>query len=110
MRLSRLATACCLVLTTGVWAELDAQSQVSVQSQNGRHQLLRNGTPYFINGAGGQTHLTQLVAAGGNSIRTWGTEGLDAILDAAHKNDLTVCVGLWLGHERHGFDYQNQKW
>jgi len=108
MPLTRLSALCCLVLTTAGLAELDAQSQVIVQSRNGQHQLLRNGTPYFINGAGGHTHLTQLVAAGGNSIRTWGTDDLDDILDAAQKQNLTVCVGLWLGHERHGFDYQNQ--
>ena len=40
-----------------------------------------------------------LMAAGGNSIRTWSAEKLEPILDEAHKHGLTVTVGLWLGHE-----------
>ncbi|MFK7788540.1 MAG: glycoside hydrolase family 2 TIM barrel-domain containing protein [Phycisphaeraceae bacterium] len=78
-------------------------------------QLLRDGKPYDIKGAGGDWHLKEnagsqymdlLVEAGGNSIRTWGVgDETEQVLDLAHKKGLTVTVGLWLGHERHGFDY-----
>ncbi len=68
-------------------------------------QLVRGGEPYFIKGAGGSHSLEQLAAAGGNSIRTWDFEGAGTILDEAHELGLTVTVGIWLGHERHGFDY-----
>jgi hypothetical protein len=68
-------------------------------------QLLRGGEPYFVRGAGGQASLEQLVTAGGNSIRTWGADDIDALLDRAHALGLSVTVGIWLGHERHGFDY-----
>ncbi len=27
------------------------------------------------------------------------------LLDAAHAHGITVTLGIWLGHERHGFDY-----
>lgn len=70
-------------------------------------QLTRDGQPYVIKGVGGDKQLDKLVAAGGNSIRTWSAEKLQPILDEAHKLGLTVTVGLWLGHERHGFDYNN---
>lgn len=70
-------------------------------------QLLRNGQPYVIKGVGGDKQLDKLAAAGGNSIRTWSAEKLGPVLDEAHKLGLTVTVGLWLGHERHGFDYNN---
>jgi hypothetical protein len=70
-------------------------------------QLIRNSQPYLIKGVGGDKQLDQLAAAGGNSIRTWSAEKLKPILDQAHKRNLTVTVGLWLGHERHGFDYNN---
>lgn len=73
----------------------------------GEWTLLRNGTPYYVKGAGGSVYLKEVVAAGGNSIRTWGTENAQAILDEAHKNGLTVMMGLWLQHERHGFDYDD---
>ena len=70
-------------------------------------QLLRDGEPYLIRGAGGKTALLELAAAGGNSIRTWGGDDIDALLDAAHELGLSVTVGIWLGHERHGFDYDD---
>ncbi|MEM9056953.1 MAG: glycoside hydrolase family 2 TIM barrel-domain containing protein, partial [Pseudomonadota bacterium] len=68
-------------------------------------QLYRAGAPYLIRGAGGDADLALLAAAGGNSLRTWGADDLDARLDAAHAQGLSVAVGIWLGHERHGFDY-----
>jgi len=68
-------------------------------------QLLRGGQPFFIKGAGGDASLEQLAAAGANSVRTWGSDGAGKILDEAHALGLTVTVGIWLGHERHGFDY-----
>lgn len=69
--------------------------------------LLRGGQPYFIRGAGGDGPLDALAEAGANSIRTWGAEGAGDILDRAHALGMTVTVGIWLGHERHGFDYRD---
>ena len=77
------------------------------QTENG-WQLLRGGEPYFIRGAGGQHSLQQLAAAGGNSVRTWGGDDVGPILDEAHSLGLSVTVGIWLGHERHGFDYKDE--
>ena len=71
-------------------------------------QLLRGGQPFFIKGAGGDASLEELAAAGANSVRTWGVDGVDKILDEAHALGLTVTVGIWLGHERHGFDYSDE--
>jgi len=88
--------------------DLPAQSRVVLQNTEGRFELLRNGAPYRVKGGGGSSHLAQLAAAGGNSLRTWSTEGLGRVLDEAHKHNLTICAGLWLGHERHGFNYQDQ--
>lgn len=88
--------------------EVIAHSQVVLTNDNGVHRLTRNGKPYSVKGVGGDSYLATLAAAGGNSIRTWSVDNLDAVLDAAHKHGLSVCVGLWLGHERHGFDYQNE--
>ena len=71
-------------------------------------QLLRGGEPYLIKGAGGSGSLELLAASGANSIRTWSTDGAGEILDQAHALGLTVTVGIWLGHERHGFDYDDE--
>ncbi len=71
------------------------------------YRLLRGGKPYFIQGAGGDGPLDLLARSGANSIRTWGAEHLDRTLDEAHKHGLSVAVGIWLGHERHGFNYND---
>ncbi len=81
---------------------------VKLQKTEQGWQLLRDGEPYFIKGAGGSGSLEQLAAAGGNSIRTWSTDGAGEILDKAHALGITVTVGIWLGHERHGFDYDDE--
>lgn len=69
--------------------------------------LTRNGQPYAIHGVGGDGSKKLLVQAGGNSVRTWGTEKLEQTLDEAQDLGLTVTVGIWLGHERHGFNYND---
>lgn len=71
-------------------------------------QLLRGGEPYFIRGAGGTGSLQQLADAGANSVRTWGADDIDELLDEAHALGLSVTVGIWLGHRRHGFDYDDE--
>lgn len=72
------------------------------------YQLLRDGKPYSIKGAGGDGSRQALALAGGNSIRTWGADDkLGPLLDDAHELGLTVAVGIWLGHERHGFNYND---
>jgi beta-galactosidase/beta-glucuronidase len=71
--------------------------------------ITRGDGPYFVKGAGGEKHLDELVAAGGNSIRTWTTNGLDEILEQASKRGLTVCAGIWLEPECNWFSYGNPK-
>lgn len=82
--------------------------KVTVGQENGKWTLIREGKPYYIKGAGGQTFMDEVVKTGGNSIRTWGLEDAETILDEAHKRGLTVMLGLWVQHERHGFDYNNE--
>ncbi len=80
------------------------------KTADGGWQLFRDGKPYFIKGVGGSRSLPMLADCGGNSIRTWGADqGLEHQLDEARKLGLTVTVGLWLGHERHGFNYDDPK-
>ena len=80
-----------------------------VQNQNG-FQLLKDGEPYYIQGAGGTNNLEKLKEYGGNSIRTWGIDAqTDNILANAKKYDITVCFGIWIGQERQGFDYSNKQ-
>ena len=70
--------------------------------------LERAGKPYFIKGAGGRSYLDVLKACGGNSIRTWGEEDIEPLLDRCQELGLTVTVGIWLGQPRQGFRYDNE--
>lgn len=85
-----------------------AQSVTTLTNVDGKYELTRNGKPFRVDGVGGSSQLSMLASYGGNSIRTWSTDGLDELLDQALEHDLSVCVGMWLGHPRHGFDYQDE--
>ena len=54
--------------------------KVEVAQVDGQYTLLRDGEPYYINGAGGHDYLDELVYLGGNSIRTWSAEDAEEIL------------------------------
>ena len=83
------------------------------RNASGAWELVRDGKPFFIRGAGGQRSLDVLVESGGNSIRTWGVDALEEKVDGkllvqrARELDLTIAAGLWVGHERHGFNYSD---
>lgn len=80
------------------------------RGKDGNWQLLRDGKPYFIKGAGGNGSKEMLAEAGANTFRTWGvSDDLKQQLDEAQKLGLTVVVGHWLGHERHDFDYNDKE-
>jgi glycosyl hydrolase family 2 len=92
-----------------IWVVIaNAAVPVAIKSIDDRLQLLRNGEPFLIKGAGGKLHFDRLAEYGGNSIRTWSTENAQSILDEAEKLGLTVTLGLWVGHESGGFDYDNE--
>lgn len=81
-------------------------AKVEVVRSAGSWQLLRNGKPFLIRGVGGTTRMEDLVAAGGNSMRTWGADQADKELDACSKHGLTLTIGVWLGHKSY-FDYND---
>lgn len=81
------------------WA---VQVPVTVSAKSG---MSRGGQPYFVKGAGGETHLEELAARGANSLRTWSTRGLAQTLDKAADLGLTVSAGIWLESECSWFSY-----
>lgn len=83
-------------------------SKVEILQRESKWVLEVDGFPYYINGAGGETHLDDLVKINGNTIRTWGMENAQSVLDEAEKKGVKVMLGLWVQHERHGFDYNDE--
>jgi hypothetical protein len=90
----------------------ETPAKVEVRSAGGRFQLWVNGQPFYVKGAGVEFgSQEQLAAHGGNAFRTWRTEnGRETgrqVLDRARTNGLYVAMGLEVGSERHGFDYND---
>ncbi len=93
------------------WAKrVNGPIPVEIKEENGSFQMYRGGEPYYINGAGGSENPELLASIGGNSIRTWSTgPNTMNLLDIAHRLGITVCLGLNMGRERHGFDYDDKQ-
>lgn len=93
--------------------ENDTGSKVEMKKNTfGNYRLFVNGDEFYVNGAGLEFgEIESLAEHKGNSFRTWRTEnGLrDAveILDKAYEKGLYVMMGLEVGRERHGFDYND---
>ena len=77
-------------------------------NEHGQYRLYRGGSEYYIKGGGGSEQWDELARIGGNSVRTWSTDNAKEMLDKAHALGLTVMMGLWMQHERHGFDYDDK--
>lgn len=88
-------------------------SIVELRSVEGNSRLFVNGQEFFVKGAGCEFGGCELIAMhGGNSFRTWRVDnrkntGRD-VLDEAWKHGLMVMMGMDVGKERHGFDYDDE--
>jgi hypothetical protein len=103
---------CACVLLGACWAAGAAPAVVKVVEHDQRWQLLVDGAPFVIHGAGlGDGDLATLAARGGNAFRTWRTLPDPAAqrtqLDQAQALGLKVALGLEVGKQRHGFDYDD---
>lgn len=93
-------------------SQMEKPAKVTLTNTDGKYQLFVDGKPFYIKGAGLEYGKIAAVAKhNGNSIRTWRTEngqqsGKD-VLDEAQKNGLMVTMGIEVGRERHGFDYND---
>ncbi|WP_189455141.1 glycoside hydrolase family 2 TIM barrel-domain containing protein [Cognatilysobacter bugurensis] len=90
----------------------EGPSSVRIVEDDGRYRLLVNGAPFHVKGAGLQGGDQEALAArGGNAFRTWRpdspSESGREMLDRAKRNGLFVALGIEVGKERHGFDYDD---
>lgn len=90
-----------------------APSIVKVEADGQGWKLTRNGAPYVMHGVGGSNDLELARQHGATTARTWGIDHLEKpvkgrpYLDYVNDLGMTVMVGIWIGHERHGFNYDN---
>jgi hypothetical protein len=87
----------------------DEKSGLTIIKKNEKNQfrLYHDGEEFFIKGAGGHSNLSKAKEMGANSIRIWSLNNAQQVLDSALANDLKVMAGLWVAHERHGFNYDD---
>ncbi len=95
--------------------QVDSPSKVEIVKTDDKYRLTVNGLPFYVKGAGLEFgNIEALGSHGANSFRTWRTyNGKDnsiKILDKAQQNGLMVLMGLEVGRERHGYDYNDTVW
>ena len=102
-----MTVVACLLLSAAAVADDSTAARTQLVKTDAGWELRRDGKPYVIKGVGGSGSKEMLKQLGGNSFRTWDAENIGAQLDEAQRLGLTVAVGIWLKHERHGFDYND---
>lgn len=90
-----------------------AVTKSTIEKGANGYQLLLDGEPFFIQGAGLEFgSIPKLAAHGANSFRTWRTDNGQRsgkeVLDDAQKYGLKVTMGIDVGRERLGFDYDDE--
>lgn len=91
----------------------DMPSHVVIKQKNGKYQFMVNEKPFEVKGVGygsrNGANMDILARSGGNAIRTWGTRNGKLLLDSAAKYDIMVAMGLGMGQQLHGFDYEDKE-
>jgi hypothetical protein len=89
-----------LIAITGYWVLRPMNprkgGKVEIRKEHGKFFIYKDGAPFFVKGGSGFTHMKELAAAGGNTIRTWDTTNLGKILDEAEANHLVVIAGFYI--------------
>ncbi len=65
-------------------------------NEQGHFRMYVDGQPFYVKGAGGTAHWEEVVAAGGNAVRTWSTDNAKEYLDKAQALGLKVMMGMWM--------------
>ena len=109
LALLALCAAAAMAGATDAAAEGAGPVRVEVSGSNGNYQLLRDGKPYLVKGAGAIiANYAELARRGGNSVRTWNIDMAQARLDQALEAGVTVSLCLPVVAPRYGFDYTDE--
>lgn len=93
-----------------------ANEQVFItRSDHGRFKVMSSidgplGSDGVIRGAGGGGHLEAAERAGADALRTWGVDGLGALLADAQSHGLRVSAGIWLPHSARRYEECTDLW
>ncbi len=95
-------------------SEINAQAtKVVVKEVDGQYNFYLDNKKFELKGVGinyiDGHDFDALHKAGGNAFRTWGTKNADQELKAAEKYGFMVAMGINIGKELWGFDYNNEQ-
>lgn len=99
----------------GSQKEDEGPARVEMKEKKGVYRLYVDDKEFFVKGAGLEFGNTESLAAhGANSFRTWRTDngrvsGME-VLDEAYEHGLMVMMGIEVGRERHGYNYNDTAW
>ena len=90
-------------------SEINSATVFELKETDGVWRMYRNSEDFFVKGAAANRFYKRVTEFGGNAFRTYSTseESTPAILGEAYRNGLYVNMGLFIGRERDGFDYDN---
>ena len=96
---------CVFILSFGT---VEALTTIDYKAGQG-YKFIVDGAIFEVKGVAGDGSLELLNRFKGNTMRTWAIEEQgEAFLDQAHSLGIKVIAGLWIEHERHGYDYNDQ--
>ena len=87
----------------------DETSEVHIRKTEKGYQLFRNGKPFHIKGASGQSHFKELADFGGNTIQLYDTINLQSNLDEALKYGLAVVVNVPIPVYSYGYTWNDDE-
>ncbi len=93
--------------------DLSTSSFVEIKEVDGQYNFYVNDEVFEIKGVGinytDGHDFEALDKAGGNAFRTWTVKNAGAELAAAEKYGFMVAMGISIGKELYGFDYNDKK-
>ncbi len=103
---SVIAPIFCVILSQ--WVSLNAATIIEDLGDQ-KYQFIVDGAAFKVKGVAGDGSLELLSTFKGNTMRTWAIEDQgEAFLDQAHRLGIKIIAGLWVEHERHGHDYDDE--
>lgn len=92
-------------------SEVNDATVFELKQNDGVWKMYKNSQEFFVKGAAANRYYKRVREYGGNAFRTYSTseETTPSILGEAYRNGLYVNMGLSIGRERDGFDYNNEE-
>ncbi|MGF1555023.1 glycoside hydrolase family 2 TIM barrel-domain containing protein [Paucihalobacter sp.] len=88
-----------------------SEKTVHIVKYNNKFTLIRNGQPFEIKGAAGDSNIKMISEIGGNTLRVYDTVNIKNILNEAHDSNLAVILDIPLPrYDKDYFNYEDENY